>query len=172
MRLERITAFLIVAAAACHGEAPQSIQWTTEFEYLRRGGACETPDGPATCELRVLVRDDGTWSATGIPEPPASGTLPMGAASDLALLFEESIRYFTEVPFTGLCPTASGGEEYGYVSRKTPYGPGAEGVEPRIVEITSCAYDLERHDSLIKRNQIESAWLTFKPPELEHVEFR
>jgi hypothetical protein len=71
-----------------------------------------------------------------------------------------------------VCPTAHDGEEYGYVVRERPYGPGAEGVAPRVREVRSCAYDLERYDALVKRNMIETAWLVIKPPELEHVEFR
>ena len=44
--------------------------------------------------------------------------------------------------------------------------------EERVREVRSCWYDLERYDALVKRNQIETAWLALKPPELDHVEFR
>lgn len=132
-----------------------------------------TDDGAgATCGIRVTVRDDGTWSATGVPAPPSEGTLPLGAASELASVFGQSWRYFTEVPFVGTCPTAYDGQEYGYVVRETPFGPGAELHDARVREVRSCTYDLERFDSLVKRNQIETAWLALKPPELEDVEFR
>jgi hypothetical protein len=42
----------------------------------------------------------------------------------------------------------------------------------RVREVRSCIYDLERYDSLVKRNMIEEAWKALKPPELAHVEFR
>ena len=119
-------------------------RWAVEFEYMRRGGQCQTDSVPVMCELRVVVRDDGTWSATGVPEPPSDGTLPVGAASELAVWFSQSWRYFTEVPFTGVCPTRTGGEEYGYVERRIPYGPGAEDLEPQVREVRSCINDLER----------------------------
>ncbi len=162
----------LASLATCdHPEPP--IRWVTEFEYMRRGGPCPTADGhTAVCELRVVVRDDGTWSATGVPDPPREGTLPLGAATELASIFGQSWRYFTEVPFTGVCPTSRGGEEYGYVVRETPYGEGSERAEARVREARSCVYDLERYDALVKRNMIETAWLSLKPPELDHVEFR
>jgi hypothetical protein len=161
----------LAMTAACTAPAERT-RWTTEFEYMRRGGTCETADGPTMCRLRVVVRDDGTWSATGVPAPPSEGTLPLGAASELAAIFSQSWRYFTEVPFTGVCPTETGGEEYGYVERRIPYGPGAERMDAQIREVRSCIHDLERYDSLVKRNQIETAWLALKPPELDHVQFR
>ena len=96
----------------------------------------------------------------------------MGAASDLALLLEQSMRYFTEVPFDGICATRQGGEEYGYRATHKPVGPDADRLEERVLEAYSCTYDMERYDSLVKRNQIHQAWSTLKPPELDHVEFR
>ena len=162
---------LTLLPSACGGPA-ERVRWVAEFEYMRRGGTCETPDGPQMCRLRVVVRDDGTWTATGVPQPPERGTLPLGAASELAAVFSQSWRYFTEVPFAGECPTATGGEEYGYVERRIPYGPGAELMDARVREVLYCVHDLERYDSLVKRNQIETAWLALKPPELEHVQFK
>ena len=115
MRLERLAVVCLASIAACFGDgAGARVRWVAEFEYSRWGGLCTTPDGAATCELRVVVRDDGTWSATGVPEPPSGGTLPLGAASELASIFGQSWRYFTDVPFAGVCPTAHDGEEYGY----------------------------------------------------------
>lgn len=174
MKLVRMVVALVVAGAAgCVDEAVLgSTRWVTEFEYMRRGGDCETPEGTVMCELRVVVRDDGTWSATGVPEPPSGGAIPPGSASALASIFGQSWRVFTDVEFQGVCPTRTGGEEYGYALRRFPYGPGSESLEPRIQEVRSCVYDLERYDALVKRNQIEVGWLVIKPPELEHVEFR
>ena len=163
----------VACAAGCVGEGiVGGTRWVTEFEYMRRGGDCETPEGTVMCELRVVVRDDGTWSATGVPEPPSGGTIPPGAASALASIFGQSWKVFTEEAFEGVCPTRNGGEEYGYTLRRLPYGPGSEDVEPRVREVRSCVHDLERYESLVKRNQIETGWLVIKPPELEHVEFR
>ena len=173
MRLERLAVVCLASVAACVGDGEGArTGWVAEFEYLRWGGLCTTADGAAMCELRVVVRDDGTWSATGVPEPPSGGTLPLGAASELASIFGQSWRDFTEVPFTGVCPTAHDGEEYGYVVRHIPIGSGAEQADARVREVRSCTYDLERYPSLVKRNMIEMAWLAIKPPELDHVEFR
>ena len=173
MRLERLlTTVCLISLAACVDGPGEQLRWVPEFEYMRRGGTCQTDEGPAMCEIRVVVRDDGTWSATGVPQPPAGGTIPLGAASELAAHFSQSWRYFTEVPFEGTCPTLVGGEEYGYVVRHRPFGPGASEVEPRVREVRSCINDLDRYDSLVKRNMIETAWLALKPPELAHVEFR
>ncbi len=162
---------LIWLGAGCASPAERT-RWAAEFEYFRRGGTCDTQDGPVPCGLRVVVRDDGTWSASGVPGAPAEGTLPLGAASELAVLFSQSWRYFTEVPFTGVCPTETGGEEYGYVERRIPYGPGADELEPRVREVRSCVHDLERYDSLVKRNQIATAWIALRPPELQDVHFK
>lgn len=162
---------LSVAGCLADGTGSRTI-WVAEFEYMRRGGSCPTPDGPETCELRVVIRDDGTWSASGVPEPPSGGELPLGVASGLAAIFDNSWRPFTDVPFTGVCPTSEGGEEYGYVARLLPVGPGAEDAETRVREVRSCTYDLERYDSLVKRNMIDAAWKGVRPPELAHVEFR
>jgi hypothetical protein len=164
---------LCVLVGACVGDGVGAgTRWSTEFEYFRWGGLCPTPEGGGTCEIRVVVRDDGTWSATGVPEPVSQGTLPLGAATELASIFGQSWRYFTEVPFTDVCPTAYDGEEYGYVVREIPFGAGAERADMRVREVRSCIYDLERYDSLVKRNMIEEAWKALKPPELAHVEFR
>lgn len=168
-----LAAACVTATSGCAGDGVAGgTRWITEFEYMRRGGDCPTPEGIVMCELRVIVRDDGTWSATGIPEPPSGGSIPPGAASALASIFGQSWKVFTDEEFQGVCPTRTGGEEYGYVLRRIPYGPGSEGVGPRIQEVRSCIYDLERYESLVKRNQIETGWLVIKPPELAHVEFR
>ena len=167
-------ALATAALAACAvPDTSGGVRWATEFEYFREGGLCPSDDGGgATCGIRVTVRDDGTWSATGVPAPPAEGTLPLGAASELSSIFGQSWRYFTEIPFSGTCPTAFDGQEYGYVVREIPFGPGAERMDARIREVRSCTYDLERYDSLVKRNFIEEAWKALKPPELAHIEFR
>jgi hypothetical protein len=165
-------ALLLTVGACAPADSSGGVRWATEFEYFRRGGLCPTGSGGATCELRVVVRDDGTWSASGVPAPPADGTLPIGAASELSAIFGQSWRYFTEELFTGVCPTAYDGQEYGYVERRIPYGPGAEAADMSVREVRSCVHDLDRYESLVKRNLIEEAWKGIKPPELAHVEFR
>ena len=77
MILRRVQPFLLLLAAACSG--PPTIadaRWVTEFEYLRRGGDCEGADGRRRRRIRVVVRDDGTWSASGVPGAPAEGPSP------------------------------------------------------------------------------------------------
>ena len=173
MRLVGWAAVACLAAVTGCGDVPGAgMRRVAEFEYWRAGGLCPTDDGGATCEIRVIVRDDGTWSATGVPEPPSEGTLPLGAASALTTVFQNAWRDLTEVPFTGTCPTAFDGQEYGYVVREIPIGPGAERADARVREVRTCWYDLERYDGLMRRNQIETAWIALKPPELDHVEFR
>lgn len=161
------------AATACVDGVPGAVRWTTEFEYFRIGGdSCEAPNDDGLCELRVTVRDDGTWSATGVPDAPDEGSIALGVATELAAVFDNGWRDLGGFPFQGVCATATGGEEYGYVVRRIPYGSGAEGVEPRVRESRSCWYDLERYENLVRRNQIETLWLAYKPAELDAIEFR
>lgn len=142
---------LCAALAGCGGESDQggSILWSVEVEVTREGGFCAVPEGGgAVCSTTVVVADDGTWRASGVPEPEeAEGTAPVGAASELAAILERGWEDLTARPFEGTCPLAYDGQEVVYTVRRIPRGPGAERADASVREIRSCTYDLEHAEA-------------------------
>ena len=138
--------FLMVALAGCGGgEAGQGrLLWSVEVEITREGGFCVGPEEGGPCRTSVVVADDGSWRVDGFPPPEEpEGTVPVGAASELAALLERGWEDLTERPFTGTCPIAYDGQEIIYTIRRIPRGPGAERADMSVQELRSCTYDLE-----------------------------
>ena len=133
---------------------------TVEFVLAREGGLCATADGGAAlCQLRIVVRDDGTWRATGTEPPaPAEGTVASGAASRLAAVVEGGWEALTARPFTGTCPSAYDGQEVWYAVRRLPSGPGAELADAVVREVRSCTYDLEHIEARRVLQRLEEVW--------------
>ena len=142
-----VSLLLAAGVGACAPDPKPSSgpTWEVQVEYGSTGGLCMGPDdGGGACRRTVLVRDDGTWSASGRPPPPDSaGTAEPGAATALATLLEEGWNDLTSAPFTGTCPVAYDGAEFFYTLRKLPRGPGAERADAVILHLRSCSHDLE-----------------------------
>ena len=142
-----------VAAATCltlgigcapDREGSSRVDVAIEFVLDRHGGLCPGPDGGgAPCRLTVVVRDDGTWSAMGMPpSTPPGGTVRTGSASELAAIVDEGWEALTAKAFTGTCPTAYDGSEFAYAVRRVPRGPSATSANADIREVRSCTHDL------------------------------
>ncbi|MDX1492753.1 MAG: hypothetical protein R3253_01670 [Longimicrobiales bacterium] len=109
--------------------------------------------------MTVTVHDDGRWTASGFPEPDASaGTVPEGAASELAAILDEAWGELTARPFTGTCPLAYDESERFWVIRRLPRGPGAERTDADVRELRWCSYDLERPTAQRWLDAFEERW--------------
>jgi hypothetical protein len=142
-----LTGLLFTACSAATAET------NLEFVRGRVGGLCPTADGGgALCQLKIAVRDDGTWQATGTERPaPAEGAVAEGAASKLAAALEQGWEALTARPFTGVCPSAYDMQEVWYSVRRLPSGPGAELADADVREVRSCTYDLDHPDARLAR---------------------
>lgn len=117
------------------------------------------PEGGGGCEAVVTVTDEGSWTAGGYPAPETStGSLPDGAASELAAILEDGWEDLTGAAFTDTCPVAYDGQEQYYVIRRLPAGPGAELADASVREIRSCTYDLERPEARRWLAAFERRW--------------
>ena len=155
-----LTGMLLAACAAAGDRGAASMATTVEFVWGREGGLCLTDDGGgALCQLMIVVRDDGTWQATGT-EPPTSaeGTVASGAATRLAAVLKTGWEAVTARPFTGTCPSAHDMQEVWYRVRRLPSGPGAELADAVVREVRSCTYDLEHPDARRVLQQLEELW--------------
>jgi len=143
---------LAIALSGCgggNGDSGRSrLLWSVEVEVSREGGLCAGPDGGGACASTIVVADDGTWRASGYPEPEETeGTVPVGAASELASILEDGWADLTARAFTGACPVAYDGQEVVYTIRRIPRGPGAERADASIQELRSCRYDLQHPEA-------------------------
>ncbi len=134
---------LAPAATACSQGPTTKLEWIVEVQRGRYGGLCAGPDGGGGCEVTITVHDDGRWSSTAFPEPDSpTGSVPEGAATELASILERGWEDLTAQPFTGTCPVAYDGQEAFYVIRRLPRGPGAERADAAVQEIRACTFDL------------------------------
>lgn len=159
MRL--LAAALCSFFVACIGDERAAEQGVAvEFVLARQGGLCPTADGGgALCKLRIVVRDDSTWEATGSQQPaPAEGEVAVAAASRLAAVFDSGWAALTARPFTGTCPMAYDGQEVSYTVRRLPTGPGAELADAAVREVRSCTYDLEDAEARRVIQRLEALW--------------
>ena len=150
-------ALSLALLAACAPPIPEEAAGPSErveFEFGRVGGLCASPDGGgAPCELRIVVRDDGTWEGT-----PGSGTVTPGAATELATIVDDRWRAFTATAFTGTCPVAYDGQEFYFLVRRLPAGEGAAQADAEVREVRSCLYDLEHSDAVAALAMITEVW--------------
>lgn len=154
-----VVALLLAACArAADGRAAET-GTTVEFVLARAGGLCLADSGEAAlCQLTIIVRDDGTWQATGTERPaPAEGTVALGAASRLAAVLDDGWPALTARPFTGECPTAYDGQEVSYTVRRLPSDPNAA-ADAEVREVRSCAYDLEHPGARRVLQRFEEVW--------------
>jgi hypothetical protein len=160
------TGLLLAACAGAGDGSAAALDTTVEFVLARAGGLCVPADGDAAlCELMLVVRDDGTWEATGNQPPaPAEGAVAAGAASRLAAVVESGWEALTARPFTGTCPSAYDGQEVWYAVRRLPTGPGAELADAVVREVRSCTYDLEHTEARRVLQQLEELWREFGLP--------
>ncbi len=158
--LAAVTGMLLAACAAAGDRGAAAEATTVEFVRGRLGGLCPTADGGAAlCQLRIVVRDDGTWQAMGTEPPaPAEGAVAGGSASRLASVVEAGWDALTARPFTGICPSAYDMQEVWYRVRRLPSGPGAELADAVVREVRSCTYDLEHADARRVLQQLEELW--------------
>ncbi len=153
-------ALLLAACANAADGRAAAPDTSVEFVLGRQGGLCLDAEGEAAlCQLSVVVRDDGTWEATGTERPaPAEGTVAAGAASRLAAVIDQGWDVLTARPFTGTCPSAYDGQEVWYAVRRLPTGPGAEPADADIREVRSCTYDLEHPEARHVVERLEELW--------------
>ena len=145
---------LTPAFTACLQGPTASPDWIVEVQRGRYGGLCAGPDGGGGCKVDTTVHDDGRWSSTAFPEPETpTGSVPEGAATELASVLERGWEDLTAQPFTGTCPVAYDGQELIYVIRRRPRGPGAERADAAVQELRSCTFDL---DTALARPWIET----------------
>lgn len=138
----------LALAAACASGPGFDRDHVVEVELAWSGGLCAGPEGGGACGSTILVRDDGTWSASGFPEPdPSRGTVASGAATELADILESGWDDLTARDFTGTCPVAYDGQEVIYTVRRLPRGQGAERADASVRQIRSCTYDLEHRSA-------------------------
>lgn len=168
-RRARLFAFMLLPwAAACGGEpaSQSSPEWRIEVQKGRYGGLCLGPEGGGGCQSVVTVTDDGTWTATAYPAPERpTGSLPGGAASELAAILEDGWTDLTGAPFTDTCPVAYDGQEQFYVIRRLPTGPSAERADADVRELRSCTYDLDRPEARRWIDAFEERWRELGLPE-------
>lgn len=160
---------LLVPPTACSGGASGGGQddggerprgEPLEFVFYRHGGLC--PRAP--CGLEITVRDDGTWSARGFPDPdPARGTVESGAASRLATVLAVQWDELTGAPFRGTCPTAYDASESVYRVLRAAEGASAgdsvaDPGERVIRELRSCTWDLERPAARRALDRLHGLW--------------
>lgn len=150
----------LVVGCAPNEEVRSGVDAAVEFVFDRRGGLCPSPDGGgALCRLTVVVRDDGTWSAGGSPPAtPPSGSVPRGAASELAAVVDEGWEALTARAFTGDCPTAYDGSEVSYAVRRLPQGASASFADADVREVRSCTYDLSHPAAREVLGRLEELW--------------
>lgn len=154
------TWLLLAACTNAAGGRAAETGMTVEFVLARSGGLCLADSGEAAlCQLSIIVRDDGTWQATGTERPaPAEGTVALGAASRLAAVVDDGWEVLTARPFTGTCPTAYDGQEVSYVVRRLPSDPNAAPGDAEVREVRSCTYDLEHPGARSVLQRFEEAW--------------
>ncbi len=171
----RVGRTFAIAAATClalgmrcapDGEPSWPVDVAVEFVLDRRGGLCPGPDGSgSTCRLTVVVRDDGTWSATGTPPPtPPGGSVRTGSASELAAIVGEGWEALTARAFTGTCPTAYDGSELAYTVRRIPRGPDATSADADIREVRSCTHDFAHPAAQVVLIRLGDLWRALALP--------
>lgn len=156
-------AFLVSLALlpACASDPGSETELTHEVEVqvARSGGLCAGPDGGGACGSTIVVRDDGTWSASGFPEPEVpEGSVASGTATELAGILESGWEDLTAREFTGTCPVAYDGQEVSYTIRRLPRGPGAERADAIVRQIRSCTYDLEHRSAARWIERFRDRW--------------
>ena len=164
-----LAATCLALGAGCGPDdgTPATSDGSVEFVLHRFGGLCPGPDGGgALCRFMVVVRDDGTWSDGGDPAPAAvGGTVRIGAASELASIFDDGWDALTARAFTDTCPTAYDGMEVTYAVRRLPRGPTAELADADIREVRSCTHDLSHRAARVVLDRISALWRELGLPE-------
>lgn len=160
------TVLLLAACGGVDERSPAAQETTVEFVRARQGGLCLQADGGAAlCQLTIVVRDDGTWQATGTESPaPAEGQVAGGAASRLAAVLEAGWSALTARAFTGTCPSAYDGQEVSYAVRRLPSGPDAERADAIVREVRSCTYDLDHTEARSVLERLEDLWNELELP--------
>jgi len=138
-------------------EGPRS-EARYEVERYSYGGLC--PEGP--CGIRIVVGDEGSWTATGFQAPePGPDELPPGAATRLAEAIEARWDALTAEPFRAACPTVYDGQEVVWTVRRLPSAGGSAtpaDTAAVVRELASCTWDLEADPAAAALDDVRALW--------------